>query len=158
MLLPEPLRERAVVVVNERPASGRPPVGHVNLSFYWHGIYQGAFGQSPTGRDLSHRLHPQGIPSFDMPGGVFVEDDQNMHHHFVVMSDTNYIAIRTYAIHRAIATTMGATRYGIIGNNCGDFIREAFAASALPQKYKNVSLYLSDHSEPVAIYVDTETE
>ena len=154
-MLPDALRNRPVVVVNEFPANVGLHTGHVDLSFYRYGHFEGTFGQNVGGgKPLSGRR----APSWFFPGGVFVESEAGARQHFVVVSDVNYIAIHNYALSRAQRTATRDTHYFFFFNNCADFVREAFAVSALPEKYKDIRLYISNHSEPVAAYVDTTND
>lgn len=89
-----------------------------------------------------------------MPGGVFVEDQKGAHTHYVIVSDANYFRMLSFARLQATLTATTSQTYGIVGNNCVDFVYQIFQHSDLPPKYHAIPRYLADKREPVAIYAD----
>lgn len=154
IILPPALRKEAVVVVNEYPARGMLPVGHVDLTFFDHGVYQGTFGLNSVGFDAAGKFHPSGKMNLrmSMPGGVFVEPNAHAMSHFVIVSSKNYASMIAFAQSQAQLTTQNRLRYSIIAGNCADFAYQVFQHSDLPPRYRDISGYLKDLREPVAIY------
>ena len=90
-----------------------------------------------------------------MKGGVFTEPDTHAVVHYVVVSDRNYNAMLAVARSQALSTAMkGDLGYSIALNNGADFVFRVFAASDLPPVEKDISRYLSDKGEPVALYAE----
>ena len=154
IILPDALRKEAVVVVNEYPARGLPPVGHVDLTFFDHGIYQGTFGLNSVGFDAAGKLHPTGRMNWrmSMPGGVFMEPNAHAISHFVIVSTANYRSMIAFAQSQAELTARNQLRYSIVAGNCADFAFQVFQHSDLPPRYRNIAVYLKNLQEPVAIY------
>ena len=158
--LPPALARKAVVTVNEVPPRGFP-TGHIDLSFFWYGIFQGTFGRNSQGVDVAGRLHRQGPPNLfkggSMPGGVFTEPNSGVIPHFVIVSDKNYFSMLAYAQSQAKSTAQGkGLDYNIFSGNCSDFAYRVFQHSDLPERFRFIDFYLKDHDEAVAIYAEDE--
>lgn len=164
IVLPAALKSRAVVSVNEIPARGQIPVGHIDLSFFFHGVFQGTYGRNSQGIDVAGKFHPQVITAKGIvrgagaiPGGVFTEVDSGVQSHFVIVSDKNYFSMIAYAQAEAELTAKGkGFDYNLFSGNCADFAFRVFQHSDLPQRYRWIDLYLKDPDEPVAIYAADE--
>ena len=166
IVLPPGLRTKAVVTVNEVPAQGLPPTGHIDLSFFYHGLFQGTFGRNSQGTDIAGRFHKQSLDltiTGSMPGGIFTEANAGVTPHFVIVSEKNYFSMISYAQSQAKLTAQGkGFDYNIFSGNCSDFTYRVFQHSDLPEKFRLVDTYLKDHGkaplfeEPVAIYSDNE--
>ena len=165
--LPSSLRDKAIVTVNEVPPRGIPPTGHIDVSFFYHGIFQGTFGRNSQGMDIAGRRHKQGVPNpaaaGSMPGGVFTEVNSGVIPHFVIVSEKNYFSMISYAQSQAKLTAQGKWfDYNIFSGNCSDFAYRVFQHSDLPEKYRKVDTYLKDRDailffkEPVSIYSKNE--
>ena len=154
-MLPQELRNRAVVAVNEYPP-GKLPVGHVNLTFYFHGVDQGTLGRNSQGMDIAGRYHPQKPWLGDIPGGVFKEPDKGAMTHYVVVSDKNYKSMFAFAQSQAQLTLTNKVSYNFLAGNCADFIYQVFQHSDLPQQYRRIAIYLRNKTEPVAIYAEDD--
>lgn len=145
------LHDVAVVAVNEYKPTGMP-VGHLNLSFYYHGLDQGTYGLNSAGRDFSDRVH-KGKPGLGkIPGGVFSEDNDGAMTHYVIVSDKNYHSMFSYAQSQAKLTIANKLHYEFLSTNCADFAYRVFQHSDLPMKYRRVVDYLKRRNEPVALY------
>lgn len=153
MIYPVDLRDKAVVVVNEYTTS---LTGHVNVTFLWHGIDQGTFGQNIVGKDIKGVVHKVGRPGISMAGGVFVEPNLGAKRHYVIISEANYRAMHNYALARAEKTATSPTKYYLAEDNCADFVYQVFAVADLPPLSKLISLYLEDGRPPVAIYASRQ--
>lgn len=162
-MIPPLLRDKAVVVVNEYPARGPLPSGHINLTFFFHGVDQGTYGRNSQGLDIAGRKHPQGGfdlkggPALKMSGGVFKEPNANAMSHYVIVSDKNYKSMYTFAISQAQLTLQNKVDYEFLHANCADFAYQVFAHSDLPQKYRRIGQYLRNQIEPVAIYTQDDS-
>ena len=154
MSLREDLRTHAVVAVNEYHPHGIAPTGHVNVSFYYHGIDQGTYGRNSAGIDLKGKPHPADL--LHGAGGVFIEPIGGAMTHYVILSDSNYQMMLAYAMSQARLTASRPTSYGFLGNNCADFVWQVFQHSDLPPRYKSIPQYLSDKLEAVAIYAEAD--
>jgi hypothetical protein len=152
-MIPEKLRKLAVVAINEYPARGPLPVGHVNITFFWRGRDEGTFGYNSQGVDIAGHHHMQSLVSDNMHGGVFVETERNALIHYVVVSDENYRRMRAFAYGEAVITSgRNNLRYIFSQHNCADFLYQVFEHSDLSPNQRNIYHYLKDPYEPVAIY------
>ena len=152
MSLHQDLQTHAVVAVNEYKPKLPFPTGHVNVSFFFRSIAQGTFGRNSAGVDSKGHIH-----TFDPlagSGGVFIEATAGALTHYVIVSDQNYFDMRSFAQGQAKLTSTSKTTYGFIGNNCADFIWQVFQHSTLPPRYKDITIYLTNKWEPVAIYAE----
>ena len=139
MSVQDDLRRNYVVGVNEYP-SGLFNVGHVNVTFLDHGIERGTYGYNSQGIDLAGRQHkPQVIwdtkkHQLQMLGGTFPsESHAHALTHYVIVSSKNYFSMQAYALSRAQLTTIRPQGYGLLTNNCADFVYRMFAHSGLPE-------------------------
>ena len=155
MILPASLRDRDVVAVNEYPANTGLHTGHVNLTFYRRGADEGTYGYNAQGRDVKGRVHPFGVGPSGMKGGVFAEPNGHAQVHYVVVNDGNYNAMLAVARSQALSTALkGALGYSLALNNCADFAFRGFAATDLSPADKDISRYLNDKGEPMALYAE----
>ena len=159
IILPSVLRTQSIVVVNEAPAQGQLPVGHIDVSFFNHGLFDGTYGRNSEGMDISGKYHKKGKMTFrsgSMPGGVFTEFNARMMSHFVIVSDRNYRSMLDYAQSQAALTVQNKLDYNIFSGNCSDFVYRVFQHSDLPQRYRVIGRYLRNRVEPVAVYAIDE--
>ncbi len=86
---------------------------------------------------------------------MFAEPNVHAHVHYVIVSDRNYNAMLAVALSQALSTaTNGGLGYSLALNNCADFVFRVFAASDLTPAEKDISRYLTDKGEPVALYAE----
>lgn len=163
MTVQDDLRNNYVVAVNEYP-SGRFNVGHMNATFFDHGVDQGTYGFNIQGRDIKGRPHGAGLiwdsrkHQPQMLGGVFKEPHANAMTHYVIVSKANYFSMQTFALSQAQITAQKPQVYGLLTNNCSDFLYKIFLHTDLPEQYRNISTYLKNKHEPVAIYTGEVAE
>ena len=126
-MIPPQLRDKAIVVVNEYPARGPLPSGHVNLTFYFHGADQGTFGRNSQGIDIAGHAHPQGKFGLAMPGGVFKEPNAHALSHYAIVSNKNYKSMYAFALSQAQLTLKNKVDYEFLHANCADFLYQVFS-------------------------------
>ena len=157
MKLSDRMRRAAVVAINEYPMQF-PPIGHMDVSFYFHGNDQVTYGYNSTGVEVKGKFHPQSFMSLTMRGGVFVENSSRAEKakqvHYVIVSDSNYRTMLAFARTQAqiTAARRGMQRYLFASHNCVDFVYQVFQVAALTPEEKDVDRYLNNRWEPVAVY------
>lgn len=161
-MLPDRLKPLCVVAVNEYGPIHSSWVGHLNLTFYFHGIDQGTYGFNVSGTDAAGKAHTRTGFSLETKlsgsarngvsvdakldirfhGGVFVEDNKQASVHYVIMSEKNYFSMIAYAKSRAKQPVTHGTAYTLLSFNCVDFAYQVFQHSDLSPDDKDVDRYL----------------
>ena len=153
-MLPDRLRNAAVVAVNEYDPIRAAVVGHVNVTFFWHGVDQGTYGYNIAGNDAAGHVHRRGPYGLTMPGGTFIEGHVGAYTHYVIVSEKNYYAMLTLAKAKAQQTVAHPQSFTLANRNCVDFVYQLFLVTDLTPDQKDIFQYIDQHWIPVSAYAE----